>query len=303
MVRYICEEYFHRTLLSSRFLVILMMVPVLLTSLFWNMTSTMEKMGLSVGPLELLPCFLYMDGGIVLYFGVFVFLIAALPRWDGSLNQIPRLGKRKWLLSQYVNVFLTSIMNYLIWTLGFILAMLPRINWSGKWSNFIQKTIDPEQGFDFCAQLPMNVAMNFSEELVSVGSPVKIYLLTFLLQVLAGIFIGILMVTLNICFRCGTGTVVALLILGTRTFFEWIPRIFENKWLQFEGYKAVQNLLMRMEFYLSPTYQSDLYIMALHNTRPIAERLIIGITYFLLLTTLVVCFGLRMVRRIDLCQE
>jgi hypothetical protein len=43
--------------------------------------------------------------------------------------------------------------------------------------------------------------------------------------------------------------------------------------------------------------------MAIHDARPIVERVEIGVVYFLLLTAVVIVFGNWMVRRIDLCQE
>jgi len=303
MVRYIFREYLHKILLSGRFLAVSATLLIALAGLFWGMTGVMGERGEQVGPLELLPCFLYVDSGSMIYFGVLIFLVAVLPHWDGSLNQIPRLGKRKWILTQYAYVFLTSVSYYLIWTLGFLLAFLPRISWGNKWSSMIERAADPVQGIQFNIDMKFNVGMNFSKELMCVGSPGKVWLLTFLLFVLAGLFLGMLMVTLNICFRRGTGTVIAYFIVGLSTFFQWLPTFLDNKWFHFHGYKQVKHFLMRMEFYFSPLYQSNLYVMALHNSRPVGERVVIGVTYFLLLIALTAAFGLRMIKRIDLCQE
>ena len=303
MIRYIFREYLHKTLLSGRFLAVSAMLPIALASLFWNMTGVMRELGERVGPFELLPCFLYIDTNQLIYFGILIFLVAVLPQWEGSLNQIPRLGKRKWILTQYIYVLLTSVIYYLIWTLGFIFAFLPRINWGNGWSSMVERAADPVHGVQFTIDMKFNVSMNFSKTLMSVGSPGKVWLLTFLLHVLAGLFVGMLMVTLNICFRRGTGTVIAYFIVGVSTFFGWLPTFLDNKWFHFDGYKQLKNFLMRMEFYASPLYQCDLLNMAILDARPVGERVAIGVTYFLLLIALIVVFGLRSVRRIDLCQE
>lgn len=303
MVRYIIREYIHKILLSGRFLAVSAMILIALVGLFWNMTGVMGELGEKVGPFELLPCFLYVDTGKVIYFGILIFLVAVLPQWDGSLNQISRLGKKKWIAIQYGYVLLTSIVYYLIWALGFLLAFLPRLSWGGGWSSMVKRAADPLYGVQFHMEMKFNVLMIFDKKLISVGSPEKVWLLTFLLHVLAGLFLGMLMVTFNICFRRGTGTVIAYMMVGLNTFFSWLPTFLNNHWFHFHGYKQVMRFLMRMEFYASPLYQSDLFVMALHDARPLGERVCIGVTYFLLLIVLIAVFGLRMVRRIDLCQE
>ncbi|MCD7825186.1 MAG: hypothetical protein LUH14_04395 [Clostridiaceae bacterium] len=303
MLRYLFREYVHKILLSSRFVMVFITIFVALISLFWNMTGAMKELGCRAGALELLPTFLCVDSGSLIYFGIFVFLVASLPKWEGSLNQVSRLGKGKWLLAQYVYVFFTAVIYYLIWTAGFIMALLPRITWSNDWSSLVKRAIDPETAALFSMDMKMNVGLAFSEKLVSVGSPARVWLLTFLLHMLAGVFVGILMVTLNICFRRGIGTVAAYLIVGVKTIFNWLPALFNNQLIHFEGYRQFKNLLIRMEFYVSPLYQCDLLVMAIHDTRPILQRVAIGAVYFLILTALVMLFGFRMVRKIDLCQE
>lgn len=303
MLRYLLKEYIHKTLLSSRFIMVFITILVALISLFWNMKAAMEKLDCQVGVWELLPSFLHWESGSLIYFGIFVFLLAALPKWEGSLNRITRLGKRKWLLSQYIYVFFTAVIYYLIWTVGFIIALLPGIAWSNEWSSLVKRAIDPETAVYFSIDMNINVGLHFSEELVSIGSPAKVYFLTFLLHVLAGIFVGMLMVTLNICFRRGAGTVLAYFIVGAKAVFDWIPSLFSSQLIHFDGYKQLKNLLIRMGFYISPLYQSDLFIMVLHDARPIGERVAIGVIYFSILIVLVVIFGLGMIKRIDLCQE
>jgi hypothetical protein len=303
MLRYLFKEYLHKSLLSSRCIMTFITIFAALIGLFWNMTGAMKELGCQAGAWELLPAFLYWSSGALIYFGIFVFLMAALPVWEGSLNQVSRLGKRRWLLAQYVYVFFHSVIYYLIWTAAFIIALFPRITWKNEWSSLVQRAVDPEKAALFSMDMKMNVGLAFSKKLVEIGSPVKVWLLTFLLHVLAALFVGMLMVTLNICFRRGTGTVAAYFIAGAETIFEWFPNLFSSQLIHFEGYKQLKNLLIRLEFYISPLYQSDLLVMAIHDARPIVERVEIGVVYFLLLTAVVIVFGNWMVRRIDLCQE
>lgn len=303
MLRYLFREYVHKILLSSRFVMVFVTIVVALVSLFWNMPGAMKQLGCHVGAFELLPSFLYCDSGTLIYFGIFIFLVAALPRWEGSLNQISRLGKRRWLLAQYMYVFLTIVIYHLVWTVGFILALLPRITWSNEWSSLVKRATDPETAAMFSIDMKMNVGLLFSDKLVAIGSPAKVWSLTFVLHVLAGLFLGMLMVTLNICFRRGIGTITAYLIVGVKTIFNLIPTLFSKRLIHFEGYKLFKNLLIRMGFYISPLYQCDLFVMALHDTRPVLQRVAIGTTYFLILIFMVIIIGFKIVRRIDLCQE
>ena len=107
MIRYIWQEYVHKTLLSARFIVVVLSLLLMMIMLFQGMSVQMKKMGYQVGVFEMLPSFLFYNTGTIIYFGVFLFLIAVLPRWDGSMNEILRLGKRKWFFAQYIYIFFT----------------------------------------------------------------------------------------------------------------------------------------------------------------------------------------------------
>ena len=303
MIRYIFKEYIGNTLLSSRFIVFIIALYLAMFGLFQNMEAAMGRLGYTVGAFEMLPCFVHYDANVIIYFGLFVFLISIYPKWDGSLNQISRMGKRKWLFTQYIYVFFTAIIYYVVWSVGFILVFLPRITWSNEWSSFMERAIDMTQIVTFPTDFQTNVMMRYSERLVSIGSPMKVYLLTFLLQMIAGTFIGILAVTLNVCFRRGTGTVAAYFFVGAKGFFSVLPQFLNENMFSIELLKKIKNLLKRLEFYISPLYQSDLFIMAVHDTRPIKERVMIGVTYFLILMVLLMIFGMKMVKRMDLSQE
>ena len=219
------------------------------------------------------------------------------------MNEILRLGKRKWFFAQYIYIFFTSVIYFLIWTGGFILALFPRIIWNNEWSSLAKMAIDPQQSVFFWMNLNLNVNLQFSDLIMNIGSPGKVYLLTFMLTVLGSFFIGIFMITVNICFRRGVGTVLAYLMVGVQTMSGILAMLFGKNLIHFEGYKQVKNLLERMQYYISPLYQSDLFTMAIHNARPIAQRIAIGVIYFAILILLVTLFGMCMIRKIDLCKE
>ena len=219
------------------------------------------------------------------------------------MNEILRLGKRKWFFAQYIYIFFKSVIYFLIWTGGFILALFPRIIWNNEWSSLAKMAIDPQQSVFFWMNLNLNVNLQFSDLIMNIGSPGKVYLLTFMLTVLGSFFIGIFMITVNICFRRGVGTVLAYLMVGVQTMSGILAMLFGKNLIHFEGYKQVKNLLERMQYYISPLYQSDLFTMAIHNARPIAQRIGIGVIYFAILILLVTLFGMCMIRKIDLCKE
>lgn len=207
------------------------------------------------------------------------------------------------VFAQYIYIFFTSVIYFLIWTGGFILALFPRIIWNNEWSSLAKMAIDPQQSVFFWMNLNLNVNLQFSDLIMNIGSPGKVYLLTFMLTVLGSFFIGIFMITVNICFRRGVGTVLAYLMVGVQTMSGILAMLFGKNLIHFEGYKQVKNLLERMQYYISPLYQSDLFTMAIHNARPIAQRIGIGVIYFAILILLVTLFGMCMIRKIDLCKE
>ena len=212
-------------------------------------------------------------------------------------------GKESVFFAQYIYIFFTSVIYFLIWTGGFILALFPRIIWNNEWSSLAKMAIDPQQSVFFWMNLNLNVNLQFSDLIMNIGSPGKVYLLTFMLTVLESFFIGIFMITVNICFRRGVGTVLAYLMVGVQTMSGILAMLFGKNLIHFEGYKQVKNLLERMQYYISPLYQSDLFTMAIHNARPIAQRIGIGVIYFAILILLVTLFGMCMIRKIDLCKE
>lgn len=138
---------------------------------------------------------------------------------------------------------------------------------------------------------------------MKIGTPLKVWGLTFLLVVLASIFLGMLVVTFNIWFRRGTGTILGIFVLVFYYIMDWIPLFFDNKFAQFDGYKQIQNMLWRLEPYLSPLYQTDVYGLTLRKARPVMERVEIAAVYYIVLAVVVLVMGLRMVRKVDLSKD
>lgn len=79
--------------------------------------------------------------------------------------------------------------------------------------SFYWKASDPKTGFDFETGLKYNLPCTYSRKIMKIGTPLKVWGLTFLLVVLASIFLGMLVVTFNIWFRRGTGTILGILCL------------------------------------------------------------------------------------------
>lgn len=221
MIRYFAREYFYKTVFSTRFIILTLVLLISIYSLFHPMAVRLVENGYQVGALELLPCLLFSSVLVATYFIPFVFLIMAYPSWDGALNQIIRLGKRKWMMLQYIYVGMTSVLYYLIWTAAFILAFLPCISWKNEWSSFMLLATDANK-VSLTWDLLANVNLYFSPELLP-QSPLAVWGLTFLLHVLGCVFVGIVALIFNVYFRRGAGTILAFFIATCRTIIRAIP--------------------------------------------------------------------------------
>lgn len=302
-MRYICKDYFYKTICSGRFVVFVLAVCISLYSFFRGMVEQLSERHCQVGPLEVFPAWIYGDGGVITYVALFLFLILVYPQWDGAVNRLARQGRRIWLLSQYCYIVITSVIYYLVVTVGFIIALFPVLSWKNEWSSFYQKASDPIIGDSFQWDLKCNVSYICSRKIMKIGTPLKVWSLTLLLVVLATVFLGMLVVTFNIWFRRGTGTILGVFAIAFKYVFEWIPLFFDNGFAQFDGYRNVQNMIWRLQPYLSPLYQMDLYGLTLRKARPVAERIEIAVIYYAILIVILLVIGLRMVRGIDLCKE
>ena len=302
-MRYICRDYFQRTVCSGRFVLLVLLVWISLCSFFREFVEQLSEMHCRVGALEIFPAWAFCGGGVSTYFILFIFLILAYPQWDGAVNRLARQGRKMWLLSQYCYVIMTSVIYYLVVTVGFIIALFPVVDWKNRWSSFYWKASDPKTGFDFETGLKYNLPCTYSRKIMKIGTPLKVWGLTFLLVVLASIFLGMLVVTFNIWFRRGTGTILGIFVLVFYYIMDWIPLFFDNEFAQFDGYKQIQNRLWRLEPYLSPLYQTDVYGLTLRKARPVMERVEIAAVYYIVLAVVVLVMGLRMVRKVDLSKD
>lgn len=98
-MRYICRDYFQRTVCSGRFVLLVLLVWISLCSFFREFVEQLSEMHCRVGALEIFPAWAFCGGGVSTYFILFIFLILAYPQWDGAVNRLARQGRKIWLLS------------------------------------------------------------------------------------------------------------------------------------------------------------------------------------------------------------
>lgn len=302
MLCYLVKEYLYKTVISVRFLIFILVLLLSLYSLFHPMAVRLAENGYTIGALEVLPCISFTPSLASVYFVTFLFLVIVYPMWDGSLNQIARLGKRKWVSLQYVYICITAVLYYLIWTVGFILAFLPCISWRNEWSSFMILATDVKNT-ETVIELSSNVVFYKPTGLMDILSPLQVWALVFLLQVLGEAFVGILALVFNISYRRGVGTILAFFVSGERQILSGIEYILRKSYFPVSGIKQIRNLFLRAQYYISPLYQSDLLIMAEHNTRPLPERVGIAVIFYLLLISLLILYNRGKIRKIDLAQE
>ena len=178
-MRYICRDYFQRTVCS--------IVLCYLYCLYGSLCAvSLESLWSSY-----LKCIVGWERwrsfrhGRVLRWGseyliyIIHFLILAIPQWDGAVNRLARQGRKIWLLSQYCYVVMTSVIYYLVVTVGFIIALFPVVDWKNRWSSFYWKASDPKTGFDFETGLKYNLSCTYSRKIMKIGTPLKVWGLTF----------------------------------------------------------------------------------------------------------------------------
>ena len=80
-MRYICRDYFQRTVCSGRFVLLVLLVWISLCSFFREFVEQLSEMHCRVGALEIFPAWAFCGGGVSTYFILFIFLILA---WSGE---------------------------------------------------------------------------------------------------------------------------------------------------------------------------------------------------------------------------
>lgn len=311
MIRSTVSEYVNKTLLSSRFILSVVLLYLTMRMMYHGMAPGMKQLGYTMNAFEPLSCFLNnSQGGILVYYLLFVFLISAYPHWDGCLNRIARLGKRKWLLSQYLYVAATAVIYYLVWTAGFIIQLFPVMKWDNSWGNMAQLIVAEEVDYHVLwERFDVGFYIYYSKWLLAAGSPVKVWLLGFMLHVLCCIFIGVLAITLNVCIKRGAGTLVAALITGTQYFLQYAEDLMtpdaikkiRNKILR-KALRKCRKLFLRMQYYISPLFQTDVVLMVRHDARPLGERALIAVTFFCVLIAVISICGMKLIKHVDLSQ-
>lgn len=85
-MRYICREYFQRTVCSGRFVLLVLLVWISLCSFFREFVEQLSEMHCRVGALEIFPAWAFCGGGVSTYFILFIFFdigISAMG-WSGE---------------------------------------------------------------------------------------------------------------------------------------------------------------------------------------------------------------------------
>ena len=88
-------------------------------------------------------------GSEYLFYIIHFFDIGRSSNGMERVTRLRRQGRKMWLLSQYCYVIMTSVIYYLVVTVGFIIALFPVVDWKNRWSSFYWKASDPKTGFDF----------------------------------------------------------------------------------------------------------------------------------------------------------
>lgn len=112
-------------------------------------------------------------GGVEYLFYIIHFFDIGISAMGWSGEPSGQAGQKMWLLSQYCYVIMTSVIYYLVVTVGFIIALFPVVDWKNRWSSFYWKASDPKTGFDFETGLKYNLPCTYSRKIMKIGYTVE----------------------------------------------------------------------------------------------------------------------------------
>ena len=83
-MRYICRDYFQRTVCSGRFVLLVLLVWISLCSFFREFVEQLSEMHCRVGALEIFPAWAFCGGGVSTYFIHFFDISISAMGWSGE---------------------------------------------------------------------------------------------------------------------------------------------------------------------------------------------------------------------------
>jgi hypothetical protein len=118
---------------------------------------------------------------------------------------IARAGRQRWLAGQVLYVMIGAAVYFLFAIAASIIYLLPNINFGSGWGKVLSTLAQTDAGSQYNAQV--------SNTILSTYTPIGAMIWSFLLAWLVGVFLGLLILALNMYFKRSVGVVVATLLV------------------------------------------------------------------------------------------
>lgn len=285
-LRYFWHTYVGHSLFSGRFVAAMSLFVLYIVRMLVILADKLESLDYTINLFEMTS--LFVVGMSQYIFITLIFLASFYPEWEGAQGETIRLGKRSWLLGQYLNCFFLMLSFFVIVTLSCLLPLLTCLNWDNHWSEFVTRMAD--EPF-FFMEIDFHYALVW--RINQVESPLWVYLVTFGLHLLCGLFMGMLVITFNICVRRGAGTAIALVFMMT-------PYIFDTLGGNTKFINTLKNVV---QYYVCPYFQCNVSRMMDRDPYSIAAQAKIAVIYYLVLILIVGIYGMIMIKKVDLSRK
>ena len=209
MIRYSFKSFFGKIVCSGRFLVIILFFAFVTGFESHTFMFNLKTCGENICPLEIIPYFMTVKRGMFLYYIFFILLVCIYPMYDGCMMEVARMGKNKWFCQQLLYVVFTSVLQSVVFSVSYILMLIPVSVWKNSWSDCLVKATE-EQGF-----IDGIMQIIFVHKIYEWLNPVAAYVICLMLNILCSIFLGMVMIVLGICFK----KVIAICVAGVAVFY------------------------------------------------------------------------------------
>lgn len=183
-------------LISAKTILLFIIEAAFIITVYKNIGKWLRYTDNTISVFELLP-YTFMQGipFLVVIIGIIVIMSDLPCVSDRTRYEIVRINKRAYLFAQFAYCIEITITYFLYIWMVVICVALPKIKFSNEWSYFI-KIATKGTGF-----LDSKVDLEFSQSLMKTYSPMEAFFSAMLLSVLFGIFIGNMMIVLNLRLR------------------------------------------------------------------------------------------------------
>ena len=149
---------------------------------------------------------------ILLFFFNFILLLADAPFMDETqLFYILRCGRKKWYAGQILYVVIASVLYFSSVFILTLIWLAPYMKWQSGWGKILTTMAIKGTGNNA-------IDISIGQGIIEKYSPVSAFAISFVLCVLAGIFLGILMFVMNLMFKRGSGLAAASILVMLQFF-------------------------------------------------------------------------------------